>query len=153
MSEQSIFLEGEPSNQLLRYLFILSYLFSKLKLGLAIVETALTSSTPIGLWWWYTSSGTCIGWKYIIRQSIMYDCYNHKNLSVLCWLQAASDACQLMGHRKFYDQMIIDACQHEKYKITDEVDVTTMQDYMQVPFCINRQLYIYTVLFGWFCIA
>ncbi|XP_076820388.1 uncharacterized protein CXorf58-like isoform X1 [Clavelina lepadiformis] len=44
---------------------------------------------------------------------------------------AASDACKLMGHRKFYDQMIIDACQFEKDKITDEVDVTTVKDYMQ----------------------
>nr|XP_039271404.1 putative uncharacterized protein CXorf58 isoform X1 [Styela clava] len=44
---------------------------------------------------------------------------------------AASDACHLMGHRKFYDQMIVDACQYEKYKIIDEIDVTTMQDYMQ----------------------
>nr|CAB3235000.1 putative uncharacterized protein CXorf58 [Phallusia mammillata] len=44
---------------------------------------------------------------------------------------AAADACRLMGHRKFYDQMIVDACQYEKDKITDEVDVTTVKDYMQ----------------------
>ena len=41
-----------------------------------------------------------------------------------------------MGHRKFYDQMIIDACQFEKDKITDEVDVTTVKDYMQVKHCV-----------------
>ena len=38
----------------------------------------------------------------------------------------------MMGHRKFYDQMIADTCQHEQDRITDEVDVTTVKDYMQV---------------------
>ena len=37
-----------------------------------------------------------------------------------------------MGNRKFYDQLIADTCQHEKDRITDEIDVTTMKDYMQV---------------------
>lgn len=37
-----------------------------------------------------------------------------------------------MGNRKFYDQLIADMCQHEKDRITDEIDVTTMKDYMQV---------------------
>lgn len=37
-----------------------------------------------------------------------------------------------MGNRKFYDQLIADLCQHEKDKITDETDVTTLKDYMQV---------------------
>ena len=37
-----------------------------------------------------------------------------------------------MGNRKFYDQIIADMCQHEKDRITDEIDVTTMKDYMQV---------------------
>ncbi|XP_077987846.1 uncharacterized protein CXorf58-like [Glandiceps talaboti] len=45
--------------------------------------------------------------------------------------EAAEDACRLMGHRNFYDQMITDACQYEMKKITDEVDITTMKDYMQ----------------------
>nr|XP_002119481.1 putative uncharacterized protein CXorf58 [Ciona intestinalis]XP_026690704.1 putative uncharacterized protein CXorf58 [Ciona intestinalis] len=44
---------------------------------------------------------------------------------------AAQDACRLMGHRKFYDQLIVDACQYEKDKITDEMDITTVKDYMQ----------------------
>ena len=47
-------------------------------------------------------------------------------------LQAAVDACRMMGHRKFYDQMIADTCQHERDKISGEVDVTTVKDYMQV---------------------
>ena len=46
--------------------------------------------------------------------------------------QAARDACELMGHRKFYDQVIQDMLKHKEYKITDEVDVTTLKDYMQV---------------------
>ena len=46
--------------------------------------------------------------------------------------QAASDSLRLMGNRKFYDQLIADMCQHEKDRITDEIDVTTMKDYMQV---------------------
>ena len=46
--------------------------------------------------------------------------------------QAACDSLQLMGNRKFYDQMTADLCQHEKDKITDEIDITTMKDYMKV---------------------
>lgn len=38
----------------------------------------------------------------------------------------------MMGHRLFYDQMIADTCQQEQDQITDEVDVTTTKDYMQV---------------------
>lgn len=37
-----------------------------------------------------------------------------------------------MGSRKFYDQMLEDACQHQQRGITDEVDITNMKDYMQV---------------------
>ena len=50
----------------------------------------------------------------------------------LSTFQAASDSLRLMGNRKFYDQLIADMCQHEKDRITDEIDVTTMKDYMQV---------------------
>uniref|UniRef100_A0A8D0G4N6 Uncharacterized protein n=1 Tax=Sphenodon punctatus TaxID=8508 RepID=A0A8D0G4N6_SPHPU len=46
--------------------------------------------------------------------------------------EAAVDACKLMGHRKYYDQMIQDELQYQKHKITDEMDVATMKDYMQV---------------------
>lgn len=37
-----------------------------------------------------------------------------------------------MGNRQFYDQMLRDAIFQQQYKITDEVDVTTLKDYMQV---------------------
>ena len=50
---------------------------------------------------------------------------------VTLFLQAARDACDLMGHRKFYDQMIQDVIQHDTHKITGEVDITTLKDYMQ----------------------
>ncbi|XP_074657958.1 uncharacterized protein CXorf58-like isoform X2 [Tubulanus polymorphus] len=45
--------------------------------------------------------------------------------------QAARDACDLMGNRKFYELILQDAVHHEQFKITDEIDVTTMKDYMQ----------------------
>ena len=36
-----------------------------------------------------------------------------------------------MGSRQFYDQMLLDACQHQQMKITDEIDITTIKEYMQ----------------------
>lgn len=55
-----------------------------------------------------------------------------KELSVPLALQAAKDAQRWMGSRQFYDQMLVDACHHQQLKITEEVDVTTMKEYMQV---------------------
>ena len=49
-----------------------------------------------------------------------------------------------MGNRTFYDQMLVDACQHQQLKITDEVDVTTMQEYMQA--CKNIHSYCLVTL-------
>ena len=48
--------------------------------------------------------------------------------------QAAEDSLRLMGNRQFYEQMLEDAMFQRQYKITDEVDVTTLKDYMQVSF-------------------
>ncbi|XP_018426288.1 PREDICTED: putative uncharacterized protein CXorf58 homolog [Nanorana parkeri] len=45
--------------------------------------------------------------------------------------EAAMDACKLMGHRTYYDQVIYDQLEHQTYKITDTVDVATVKDYMQ----------------------
>ena len=45
--------------------------------------------------------------------------------------EAAEDSRRQMGNRKFYDQMLLDACHHHQLKVTDEVDVTTMKEYMQ----------------------
>ncbi|XP_060606375.1 uncharacterized protein CXorf58-like isoform X3 [Ruditapes philippinarum] len=44
---------------------------------------------------------------------------------------AAEDSLKLMGNRQFYDQMLQDAMFQKRYKITDEIDVTTLKDYMQ----------------------
>ena len=46
--------------------------------------------------------------------------------------QAAEDARRLMGSRKYYDLMLTDACHHHQLKFTDEMDVTTVKEYMQV---------------------
>ncbi|XP_077150709.1 uncharacterized protein CXorf58 homolog isoform X2 [Ranitomeya variabilis] len=45
--------------------------------------------------------------------------------------EAAIDAFKLMGHRAYYEQMICDQLDHQKYRITDLVDVATFKDYMQ----------------------
>ncbi|XP_056414560.1 uncharacterized protein CXorf58 homolog isoform X2 [Hyla sarda] len=45
--------------------------------------------------------------------------------------EAAADACKLMGNRTYYEQMICDQLEHQKYRITDVVDVATFKDYMQ----------------------
>ncbi|XP_052782799.1 uncharacterized protein CXorf58-like [Mya arenaria] len=44
---------------------------------------------------------------------------------------AAEDSLRLMGNRQFYNQMLQDVMFQKKYKITDEIDVTTLKDYMQ----------------------
>ncbi|XP_062598361.1 uncharacterized protein CXorf58-like isoform X2 [Saccostrea cucullata] len=45
--------------------------------------------------------------------------------------EASEDSLRNMGNRKFYDQMLQDAMYNQQYKITDEIDVTTLKDYMQ----------------------
>jgi hypothetical protein len=52
--------------------------------------------------------------------------------SIACALQAAREALDLMGARKFYDIVLRDVVHHQQHKITDEIDVTTSKDYMQV---------------------
>ena len=37
-----------------------------------------------------------------------------------------------MGNRVFYDQMLQDTIRQRQCPISDEVDVTTLKDYMQV---------------------
>ena len=37
-----------------------------------------------------------------------------------------------MGNRQFYDQMLADVCYHQQEQVTDEIDVTNMQEYMKV---------------------
>ncbi|XP_077002513.1 uncharacterized protein CXorf58 homolog isoform X3 [Tamandua tetradactyla] len=44
---------------------------------------------------------------------------------------AVVDACKIMGEKKFYGQIIEDERLFQRFKITDEIDIVTMQDYMQ----------------------
>ena len=57
-------------------------------------------------------------------------------------LKAARDACDRMGNKKFYEQMIHDIIQQEKYGITSEADVTTLKDYMQVMCVLNMYMWL-----------
>ncbi|XP_077002512.1 uncharacterized protein CXorf58 homolog isoform X2 [Tamandua tetradactyla] len=45
--------------------------------------------------------------------------------------EAVVDACKIMGEKKFYGQIIEDERLFQRFKITDEIDIVTMQDYMQ----------------------
>ena len=54
----------------------------------------------------------------------------------LC-LQAARDALEKMGNKKFYEQLLQDIMQQEHWKITHESDVITLKDYMQVRPCLR----------------
>lgn len=47
-------------------------------------------------------------------------------------LQAVVDACRIMGEKKFYHQIMEDEHLFQKLKITEEIDIVTLQDYMQV---------------------
>ena len=47
-----------------------------------------------------------------------------------------------MGNRQFYNQMIIDACQQHQDKITNELDINTMKDVMQVNNIIIIMLFL-----------
>ncbi|XP_057575130.1 uncharacterized protein CXorf58 homolog isoform X1 [Hippopotamus amphibius kiboko] len=45
--------------------------------------------------------------------------------------EAVVDACKIMGKKKFYHQIMEDECLFQKFRITDEIDIVTLQDYMQ----------------------
>ena len=45
-------------------------------------------------------------------------------------LQAARDAYEQMGARLFYDQCLQDTLQQKQHRVSSEVDVTTLKDYM-----------------------
>ncbi|XP_048652456.1 uncharacterized protein CXorf58 homolog [Marmota marmota marmota] len=45
--------------------------------------------------------------------------------------EAMVDACKIMGKKKFYQQIMEDEHIFQKFKVTDHVDIVTMQDYMQ----------------------
>ncbi|XP_064615141.1 uncharacterized protein CXorf58-like [Liolophura sinensis] len=45
--------------------------------------------------------------------------------------EAAEDSLKQMGNRLFYDQILQDNIYQKQFRVTDEVDVTTLKDYMQ----------------------
>jgi len=45
--------------------------------------------------------------------------------------EAAVDSCNLMGNRKYFDQMISDLCEENQSEIHDEFDVSNLKDYMK----------------------
>uniref|UniRef100_A0A5G2QFH2 Chromosome X open reading frame 58 n=1 Tax=Sus scrofa TaxID=9823 RepID=A0A5G2QFH2_PIG len=45
--------------------------------------------------------------------------------------QAVVDVCKIMGKKKFYHQIMEDERLFQKFKITDEIDIVTLKDYMQ----------------------
>ncbi|XP_054436981.1 uncharacterized protein CXorf58 homolog [Pteronotus mesoamericanus] len=45
--------------------------------------------------------------------------------------KASTDAYKIMGRKKFHEQIIEDELLSQKFKITDEIDILTLQDYMQ----------------------
>ncbi|XP_029414295.1 putative uncharacterized protein CXorf58 homolog [Nannospalax galili] len=45
--------------------------------------------------------------------------------------QAVTDACRMMGKRIFYQQIMEDERFFQKFKVTDHMDIVTVQDYMQ----------------------
>ncbi|KAG8450625.1 hypothetical protein GDO86_003049 [Hymenochirus boettgeri] len=61
-----------------------------------------------------------LGSRYISGKRIINHC-----------TKAAADACKLMGNRTYYEQIISDELEYQRYKITDMGDVATVKDYMQ----------------------
>ncbi|XP_014664682.1 PREDICTED: putative uncharacterized protein CXorf58 [Priapulus caudatus] len=45
--------------------------------------------------------------------------------------KGALDACKMIGNREFYSQLLVDVCNNMERKITDEIDVVTIKDYMK----------------------
>ncbi|XP_044792483.1 putative uncharacterized protein CXorf58 homolog isoform X7 [Bubalus bubalis] len=47
--------------------------------------------------------------------------------------EAEADAYKIMGRKKFYHQIKEDERLFQKFKITDDIDIVTLKDYMQEP--------------------
>lgn len=72
----------------------------------------------------------------------MFQYATHALLIHTVTFQAARDACKQMGDRKFCDQMMSDACQHIQQKITSDVDVASLKEYVQVrPYMCHATLH------------
>ncbi|XP_045146681.1 uncharacterized protein CXorf58 homolog isoform X1 [Echinops telfairi] len=60
------------------------------------------------------------GYKYISGKNVM----KASN-------EGVHDACKRMGERKFIEQILEDERLFQKFKVTDEIDIVTMKDYMK----------------------
>ncbi|KAJ8794638.1 hypothetical protein J1605_003109 [Eschrichtius robustus] len=67
-----------------------------------------------------------LGYKYFSGKSLL------KPSSEVMFHDAVVDACKIMGKKKFYHQIMEDERLFQKFKITDEIDIVTLKDYMQV---------------------
>ncbi|XP_008270672.1 uncharacterized protein CXorf58 homolog isoform X1 [Oryctolagus cuniculus] len=56
--------------------------------------------------------------------------FSGKNMLKPC-SEGVSDACKIMGKKKFYNQIMEDERLFQKFKVTDHIDIVTMKDYMQ----------------------
>ncbi|XP_026952503.1 uncharacterized protein CXorf58 homolog [Sagmatias obliquidens] len=52
--------------------------------------------------------------------------------------EAVVDACKIMGKKKFYHQIMEDERLFQKFKITDEIDIVTLKDYMQYSSLLDK---------------
>ncbi|XP_054978877.1 uncharacterized protein CXorf58 homolog isoform X2 [Sorex araneus] len=52
--------------------------------------------------------------------------------------KAIADTYRLVGEKKLYSQMMEDELIHQKFEISDEVDVVTTKDYMQLKFLVQK---------------
>jgi len=55
---------------------------------------------------------------------------------VVVW-QAMQSTCSLMGSRTFLNQLTVDTIQHRTHGFTDEIDVSTLKDYMKVAIILS----------------
>ncbi|XP_016070888.1 PREDICTED: putative uncharacterized protein CXorf58 homolog isoform X1 [Miniopterus natalensis] len=52
--------------------------------------------------------------------------------------KASTDAFKIMGRKKFYEQIMEDERLSQKFKITDEIDIVTVQDYMKYSSLLDK---------------
>ncbi|XP_022416187.1 putative uncharacterized protein CXorf58 homolog isoform X2 [Delphinapterus leucas] len=67
---------------------------------------------------------------FLHTEGLGYKYFSGKNL-LKPSSEAVVDACKIMGKKKFYHQIMEDERLFQKFKITDEIDIVTLKDYMQ----------------------
>jgi len=59
-------------------------------------------------------------------------------------MKAMQSACSQMGARTFLNQLSVDTIQHRTHGIADEIDVSTLKDYMKVTALLYSTVFIPT---------